>query len=130
MEDLLPLPLKRFLPYCRVEGRSLTQREHLALTEKIQDRARVVARAVRASGRSFDALAVDFIISSKIGADGLPEPYFLECAAHFAGEERWNREQLGPYGSFRRQHFFVAAKRAAAYKQERESGDITPGSLL
>ncbi|MBI4335999.1 MAG: hypothetical protein HY589_05025, partial [Candidatus Omnitrophica bacterium] len=54
----------------------------------------------------FDILAVDYIISSNPDKNGLPTPYFIECASHFSSE----------LVTFKEMHFDIAYKRALQYK--------------
>jgi len=97
-----------FLPFCKKSenGEPLSQDEQRYVKERIIELARKKAEAVIKAGCSFDILAVDYIISRNPDRNGLPTPYFIECASHFSSELVTLKEI----------HFDIAYKRALQYK--------------
>ncbi|MBI4336060.1 MAG: hypothetical protein HY589_05340 [Candidatus Omnitrophica bacterium] len=94
---------------------NLTMDEKAALKEKLASYSSQMASGVAAIGCKFDNLAVDFIISNLRDAAGMPEPYFLECSAHFAGERSFMR--MTSPNTYRANHFEAAVYLAHMHRR-------------
>jgi len=95
----------------------LTTDEKMALKEKLVSYSMRIASKITDMGCRFDNLAVDFIISNLRDAAGMPEPYFLECSAHFGGEESFRC--ITALNTYRADHFKTAVYMAQMHRHRR-----------